>query len=141
MWTMTFRCVVTGTDLPSVPTSVPVQHSERAQRDPTTRNSDSAGQFFVQGVLVSHVEQPVPVPLATLADGRDGFLDSRVGLGASHAQIVERAEHVIVPERGKGELRPRRLDYVAGRQPSEQTTLEKILLRGRPSVRHRRCGT
>src|SRR5580765_2769913 len=45
-----------------------------------------------------------------------------------------------MPERRKRELRPLRLDDLAGRQPSEQPTLEEILLPAPPRVGHRaRC--
>src|SRR2546430_5918881 len=45
-----------------------------------------------------------------------------------------------MPERRNRELRPRRLDDGAGRQPSEQMTLEEVFLRAPPSVCYRRRG-
>jgi hypothetical protein len=38
------------------PTGIPVQHSPSAQRDPTIRRADGAGQLLVKRVAVSHVE-------------------------------------------------------------------------------------
>ena len=107
-----------------VSTCIPIQHPERAQRDPTIRRADRAGQFLVDGILVSHVEQPAPVELEALAHDLDGLLYSRIGRHAGRAQVIERAEHVVVPERRKRELRPGLIrlavfDHLAGRQPSE----------------------
>ena len=116
---------------------MPVQHSERAQCDPTVRRSDGAGQFLVKCVSMSNVEQPAPVGLAPIAHGRKRLLDLALRPHPGRAQIVERTEHVVVPERRKRELRPRRIDDLSGRQPSEQTTLEEILLPARPRACHR----
>lgn len=63
--------------------------------------------------------QPAPVVLAALAHDRDGLLDSRIGRHAGRAQVIERAENVVVPERGKRELRPGLIrlavfDHIAG---------------------------
>ena len=84
---------------------------------------------------MSHVEQPAPTGLAALVHERDGLVDARIRLHAGRTQIVERPEHVVVPERRKRELRPRRLDDVAGGQPPDQTTREQILLRATPRRR------
>src|SRR5690242_6811842 len=87
-----------------------------------------------------NVEQPAAVGLATLAHGRDGLVDSRVGLHPSRAQIVECAEHVVVPERWKRELTPRRFDDVARREPPQQTAVEEILVRSATRVCHAGVG-
>src|SRR5262249_40203724 len=75
----------------------------------------------------------------------DGPLDSPIGRHASRAQVIEGAEYVVVPERRKRKLRPRLIglavfDHLAGRQPSEQTTIEEILLRVFARVAYRGRG-
>src|SRR5829696_5712558 len=113
----------------SVPTCVPAQHPARAQRVPAIRLTDGAGELLMKRVAVSHVESPAAIWLAAVAHERDGLIDVAVRLHAGRAQIVERAQHVIVPECRKRELRPRRLDDLPGRQPAKQATLEEVRLR------------
>ena len=53
----------------------------------------------MQGVLVSQIEQPAPVVLRALEHDRHRLLDSHIGC----PQVLERAEHVVVPEGRKRE--------------------------------------
>src|SRR5690242_2353627 len=85
---------------------VPIQNAERAQGDPAIRRAYAASNVLVKSVLVSHVEQPPPVRLPTLAHDRESLVDSRVRLGARCAEIVQRAQHVVVPKGRKRELHP-----------------------------------
>ena len=89
---------------------------------------------------MSHVKPPAPIVLATVADNRDGFLDTCIRPRTGGVQVVEPSQHVIVPQRRKGETRPRWVDDVAGRQPPEQPTFEEIFLAASARVRRGRVG-
>jgi hypothetical protein len=123
-----------------VRTSRPVQDPQRPQRDPATRRADGFGRRQMQRVLVPHVEQPASIRLAAIADAPDGFLDLRIRSDTCAAQIVERAQHVVMPERRKREASPVRIDHLAGGQPAQQLPFEEIALAALPSARRGRRG-
>src|SRR5215475_12271712 len=88
-------------------------------------------------VAMSRVEEPPAVWLTTLTDDGDSLVDAYIRLHVRGAEVVQRTQHIVAPERRKRELRPHRLDDVAGRQPAEQPTIEEILMRTPSRVRYR----
>src|SRR5579859_2591430 len=83
---------------------------------------------------MARLERPAPVAVALRRDQLDCFGHAFVGRDAGAAQVVEPAQHVVVPPRREGEARPRGAalaiarDYLAGRTPPEEPSLEEILL-------------
>src|SRR4051812_12487021 len=77
---------------------------------------------------VRAVEQPAPARSAALADQIQCFIESGFTLHTGAAQIVERAQHVVMPVRRKTEARPLLPDYFAGRAAAEQAALEQVLV-------------
>jgi hypothetical protein len=80
------------------------------------------------------LERPPAVVVALRLNQLDCLRHTLVGSDAGAAQIVERAQHVVVPPRRESEARPRgaalaiSLDHLAGRSSSEKAALEEVLL-------------
>src|SRR6185437_15824724 len=103
--------------------------------------ADGSRDVFMQRVAVPHVEEPAAIRLSPADDRCDRLLNPRIRLNAGRAQIVEPAQHVIVPKRRERELRPRRIDDLTGRAAPEEPALEQILLCARPGICDRGSGT
>ena len=49
---------------------IPLEHTDGAQSDPPIRRAYCTGDFLVQRVFVTHVEQPAAVGSGTSPDGK-----------------------------------------------------------------------
>ena len=68
----------------------------------------------------------------------DGLGHPRVRVGARRPEVVERAQHVVVPVVRERELEVRRIDDLAGALAAEQAALEQVLLAAAPRLADRR---
>src|SRR6185437_669920 len=104
---------------------VPPEDAHGPERVPPARLAFAVIDREIQLAGMRVLQRPAPVRVTLGPDQPDRLGRPVVGGGAGRAQVVEAAEHVVVPERRVGELRPRSraaglavlLDRLAGRQP------------------------
>ena len=101
-------------------------------RGPAARAGCSSGSAAaidseVDATRVDAVEQPAPVRLVPQAHDLHGRSHSGIRLGARLPEVVERAQHVVVPVAREGEVEIRRIGDLAGAPVAEQAALEQVL--------------
>ena len=95
------------------------------------------------GYRVSSGHRPSPSRLDATSVDRLGH--ALVGRDAGAAQVLQPAQHVVVPPGREGEARPRgaalaiSLDHLAGRPPAEEPALEEVLLPAQTGLGHLRA--
>jgi hypothetical protein len=106
---------------------IPAQNSERAKCVPAACAGDNG--FHLQWNIfgMKEVERPAPVLVAALNHNFDGFTDAAVGFDSCISQIVESAQHVVVPERWEREAKPSFVDDFTGSKRAEHAALEQII--------------
>ena len=78
------------------------------------------------------LERPPPIAVALRLDQLDRLSHALVGSDACAAEMLERAQDVVVPPRREGETGPRgaalaiSLDHLTSRSPSEEAALEEV---------------
>ena len=87
-------------------------------------------------VGVEPIERPAAVLVAPLLHQVRRLGDPRVGIDAGAAQVVEPAQHVVVPDDRKREARPAGIDHLAGGQRPQHAALEQVVVPPRPRLRH-----
>ena len=74
------------------------------------------------------VEQPPAVGLLSRPYDRHRLRHAGIRVRARPSEVVERAQHVVVPVVGERELEVLGIDHLAGAQAAEQAALQQILL-------------
>ena len=100
--------------------------------------ADGFGEWEGEGLGVGIVEEPAAVGLAFAPDELPGFVEARIefafGFGvnarreACGAEVVERAEDVVVVARREGEFEELLIGYFAGGAAAEEKAGKKIFL-------------
>src|SRR3954447_20997880 len=122
---------------PSLRAIPPVQDPQRSEGVPTTRRADLALDVEVDATGVDPVEQPPAVGLALRPHELDALGHARIGVGARVAEVVEGAQHVVVPVVGEREVEVLGLHHVARALAPEEAPLEQVLLAAAPNVADR----
>src|SRR5262249_27090466 len=107
---------------------VPAENPQRTQRVPSAgpavavleREMDRAGM----GVL----QEPRSVRLRLGPEQSNRFVDPRIRRLPHRAEMLQGAQHVVMPASRKRELQIRRIDDFAGALAPEQSPLEQVLL-------------
>lgn len=84
---------------------------------------------------MQQVERPAAVLMAPLHDGFDGLMDAAVRRTSRVAEIIEAAQDIVAPERGKREAEPALVDDGAGPKRTQQATFEQVVLGSPASLR------
>src|SRR5579863_9503658 len=74
------------------------------------------------------LQKPGAVRLPLGPEQIDRFAHARVRWISSRPEVLESAEHIVVPARRKGEFQPCRVDDGAGALTAEQLPFEEVLL-------------
>lgn len=115
---------------------VPAKNAKCAERIPAARLTGCFMEWQRERLIVGSIEAPAAVAVLAALQVIDGIVDSRAGVGAVQkacaSEIVERAEHVIVVARRKGQFEERRIGDRARRAPAKKGAIEKILFATAP---------
>src|SRR5256885_11070229 len=111
---------------------VPAEHARGAEGVPPARSPLALVHREVQLAGMGILQGPAAVRIALGLNQVDRLGHPLVRNGAGRAQVVETAEHVIVPKGRVGELCPGRgalglavlVDHLTGRQPAKHPPLE-----------------
>src|SRR5262249_2806581 len=76
---------------------------------------------------MKEVERPASVLVAALNYDFNGLLDTGVRFDSCIPQIIESAQHVVVPKRRVRETKPAFVDDLAGSKGAEHAVLEQIV--------------
>ena len=132
---------VTTTNSSSLLVVIPTQNSQRAQCVPAACTADIGLHLQWNMFGMKEVERPSPVLVAALNHDFDGVPEAAVGLDSRISQIIESAQHVVVPKRWVREAKPAFVDDFAASKRAEHAALEQIVLGplaglgdGRPSA-------
>src|SRR5262249_3993998 len=104
----------------------PVEDAQGTQRVPTAGAAVACLEREMDLAGVGVIQQPAAVRLLPRADHADGGLQPWVRRAAGGPKVLEAAQHVVVPARGKGKAQPGRVDNLAVALPSEQLTFEQV---------------
>ena len=105
-----------------------MKDSQGTERVPPTWLAHRFAERDGERLVVRGIEEPSAVGLAAALDEVQGIHGARVGLDTGVPEVVERTEDVVVVAGREGELEERRTCDLAGREPSEKSALEQILL-------------
>ena len=112
---------------------VPVEDTERPQRVPPAGLAVAVLERKVDFAGMRVFEQPGAVGLLFGSEQLNRFVYTRVRRISGRTEVVEGAQHVIVPTGGKRELEPGWVDDFPGALTPEELSLEEILLTPAPS--------
>jgi hypothetical protein len=76
---------------------------------------------------MKQVERPAPVLVAALNHGFDGVTNAAVRFDSCISQIIESAQHIVVPKRWKREAEPAFVDYFVSSKRAGHAALEQIV--------------
>ena len=65
--------------------------------------------------------------VAALNHGFDGVANAAVGFDSCISQIIQSAQHIVVPKRRKREAEPAFVDYFVSSKRAEHAALEQIV--------------
>ena len=99
---------------------------------------DAVLEVEVDPTRVDAVEQPSSVRLPLRPHDLHRLRHPGIGLGARPSEVVERAQHVVVPVVRERELEVRRLHDLARALAAEEVALEQVLLTAAPRGAHLR---
>ena len=89
------------------------------------------------------IEEPSTIRLPLALDDAYGIPNAHVRLNTSVPEVIERTEDVVVIAGRERELQERPIRDLAGREPSDESALERVLLascRGSATSSGRRSG-
>ena len=113
----------------------PLEHPERAEGVPAARRAHAALKIEVDLTRMDPVEQPAAVGLPLRLHDFHCLRHPGIRVRARPPEVVERAQHVVVPVVRKSEVEIRRLDDLAGALAAEQAAFEQVLLAAAPGLR------
>ena len=119
---MIFECALVGGFRGVEPT----EDSECAQRVPPAWLADRFGKRECERFRVGVFEEPAAVGLALAFNELDRFGHARVGLPTGCAEIIERAEDVVVVAGRESELEEFGIRDFAGRAAAVERAIEEI---------------
>src|SRR4249919_1102903 len=114
----------------------PVEHPERAEGVPAARRPHAVLDVEVDPTRVDAVDQPPAVRLPFRPHHLHGLCHPGIRDRARPAEVVERAQHVVVPVVGESEIEICRVGDRAGALAAEQAALEEVLLTAAPGSVH-----
>jgi hypothetical protein len=86
------------------------------------------------------VEEPSTIGLPPARDEMHGIPDPHVRRNTRFCEVIERTEDLVVVAGWERELQERRIRDLAGREPSEERSLELVLLASPSRCRDLRRG-
>lgn len=110
----------------------PAEHPQGAECDPPARPALAVVDLDRHAAGVPDLDWPPAVAIALRGDQLDRLGHALVGRHAGAAQVIEAAQHVVVPPRREGKAGPGVVDDLAGRPPAEEAALEEVLLAAEP---------
>ena len=110
----------------------PLEHPECPEGVPAARRAHAALKIEVDLTRMDTVEQPPAVGLPLRLDDFHCLRHPRIWVRPRPPEVVERAQHVVVPVIRKRELEIRRSDDFTGALAAEQAALEQVLLAAAP---------
>ena len=75
---------------------------------------------------MNEVERPASVLVSASDHDFNGFTQAVIGPNARIPQVIESAQDVVIPERGKRKTEPAFVDHFAGPKRAEQAALKQI---------------
>ena len=105
-----------------------IEDPRRPKRDPAAGRARRLGHVEIDVGRVAPIEEPPAIGLARALDDVDRLGQAFVQ-DAGVAEVVERAQDVVVVVGREREPREVGVDHLAGREPAEQPALEGIFVR------------
>src|SRR5215469_15483572 len=116
----------------------PLEYPQRAEGVPAARRAHAFLEIEIDAPRMDVVEQPPAVGLPLRPHDVHRLRHPRIRVRARPAEVVERAQHVVVPVVGKRELQIRGPYHVPRALAPEQSPLQQVLLTAPASLAHLR---
>ena len=106
---------------------MPGEDAQSSQRVPTAATVVALFEREVNFAGMGVLQEPSSIGLLLRTEESNCFVQPLVRFAADRAEVVEGAQHVVVPANGEGQLQPGGVDDGAGALAPKQFALQKVL--------------